>query len=45
MVFYKGGISYQDFSNMPIPEILEWQYRAKIIADEYNKELNKLQKQ
>ena len=44
MVFYKGAISYQDFAYMPIPEILEWQERAKKITEEYNQEVEKQQK-
>lgn len=41
MEFYKGGLSYNDLQNMPIPEIYRYQKYAKIINTEKQRAFDK----
>jgi hypothetical protein len=41
IIFFKGGISYTDFMQMPLPELKRWINHADKINKEYNKEMSK----
>jgi hypothetical protein len=41
MRFYKGALTYRDLISMPIPELIDWQERAKKITEEYNREMER----
>lgn len=44
MVYYKGSISYNEFQNMPIPEILKLQEYAEKINKKQQAEIERQQK-
>ena len=45
MRFYKGALTYQDLMVMSIPEILNWQDKAKIIVEISDKEMERREQQ
>jgi hypothetical protein len=45
MRFYKGALTYQDLMFMPVSELIDWQERAKKITEDFNKEMERREKQ
>jgi len=41
VVFFEGGLGYNEAMRMPLPELMQLSDQAAIIADRRKKELNK----
>jgi len=44
MISFKGGLTYGELINMPIPEVLEWLSRAEKIDREIQKQYDSISK-